>query len=70
MRPVTEEEFEEWKQNPVTVKLFKVLKNEREGMKEGLIYDTFENPEEVKGRCRAIAQLLDLSYEDLYDDRK
>ena len=69
MEPVTESSFEEWKHHPVTKKLMKMLLNDRETMKEGLIMDSFENPDEVKGRCRAIAIILNLEYEDLYDGK-
>ena len=65
MSVITEEAFEEWKSSPVTLKLMKMLKADREEMKEGLVYDTFDNPDEVKGRCRAVAIILDLSYEEL-----
>jgi len=62
---ITEQEFNEWKECAVTKQLLSVLKNEREQMKEGLIYDVYTSPEEVKGRCRAIATLLDIQYGDL-----
>ena len=64
---VTRESFEEWLHNPVTKRLLSVLMQDRENMKEGLIQSAFENEEEVKGRCRAIARLLTLEYEDLFD---
>jgi hypothetical protein len=60
------EEFEEWKQNPVTKQLMKMLLADRETMKEGLIGGSFEDEQEVKGRCRAIAIVITLEYEDLY----
>lgn len=59
---ITEEEFQEWIGSPVTQRLFKVLGKEREEMKEGLVYDSYDNPEDVKGRCRAIAIILDITY--------
>jgi len=62
---VTEEAFEEWRHHPVTQRLFKVLGKEREEMKEGLVYNSYEDPEDVKGRCRAIAIILDITYEGL-----
>ena len=45
----------------------KSLSNDREAMKEGLINGSFEDEAEVKGRCRAIAIILNLEYEDLFD---
>jgi hypothetical protein len=35
-------------------------------MKEGLVNNAFEEDMEVKGRCRAIAVILNLEYEDLF----
>lgn len=58
--------FDEWKASGVTIRLMKLLDADRESMKEGIIYGTFENEEEVKGRCRAIAIILNLEYEDLF----
>ena len=66
---VTEEVFEDWKQHPVTKRLFKLLDSEREEMKEGLVYDTYSNPEDVKGRCRAIGILLNITYEEVVDGK-
>lgn len=68
MSPVTPEAFEEWKHHPVTKQLLKKLLTDRETMKEGLVYDSYENPENVKGRCQATAILLNLEYEDIYND--
>ena len=67
MEPVTPESFDEWKFHPVTKKLMLLLLADREAMKEGLINNAFENEEEVKGRCRAIAVILSLEYADLFD---
>jgi len=64
--PVTEENFQEWKHHPVTKKLMKMLLVDRESMKEGLINDAFDNEQEVKGRCRAIAVIIGIEYEDLF----
>ena len=64
--PATPEEFEDWKQNPVTQRLMKMLMSDREAMKEGLINNSFEDEAEVKGRCRAIAVILSIEYVDLY----
>jgi hypothetical protein len=64
--PVTEENFQEWKHHPVTKKLMKMLLADRESMKEGLINDAFDNEQEVKGRCRAIAVIIGIEYEDLF----
>ena len=67
---VTPESFEEWKHHPVTKRLMKMLSNDREAMKEGLINNSFEDEQEVKGRCRAIAIILNLEYEDLFEVKR
>ena len=67
---MTQEDFEGWKQHPVTRKLFERMSEERLDMMEGIINDNFEHPEEVKGRCKAINNILGMTYEDLYDHRK
>lgn len=67
MEPVTTESFEEWQHHPVTKKLMKALSQDRENMKEGLVNGAFDNEEEVKGRCRAIALILNLEYTDLFE---
>jgi aminoglycoside phosphotransferase len=67
IEPVTLAEFEEWQHSPVTKRLMKRLASDREVMKEGLVNGSFDNEEEVKGRCRAIAVLLALEYEDLFE---
>jgi hypothetical protein len=67
MEAVSPDTFEEWKYHPVTKRLLKMLKDDRETMKEGLINNVFDDELEVKGRCRAIAIILNLEYEDLFD---
>lgn len=62
---VTKEAFEEWQHHPVTRQLMKRLKQDREEMKEGLVNNSYVNDEEVKGRCRVIATLLEVTYEEL-----
>jgi hypothetical protein len=64
--PVSSENFDEWKHHPVTKRLMKMLTLDRESMKEGLVNNAFEEDLEVKGRCRAIAVILNLEYEDLF----
>jgi hypothetical protein len=66
--PITEAGFSEWKTHPVTKRLMKLLMREREEMKEGLINNSYENEEDVKGRCRAIGLLMDISYEELANE--
>lgn len=63
---VSSENFEEWKHHPVTKRLMKMLLTDRESMKEGLINNAFDEEMEVKGRCRAIAVIINLEYQDLF----
>jgi len=62
---VTRELFDDWASHPVTQRLMKRLLADREMMKEGLVNNAWTDEAEVKGRCRAIAVLLNLEYEDL-----
>ena len=68
MEVVTKEGFEEWKHHPITKKLMKLLVQEREEMKEGLINNSYEDESDVKGRCRAIGLLVNITYEGLHDE--
>jgi hypothetical protein len=67
MEAVSPDTFEEWKYHPVTKRLLKMLGSDREAMKEGLVNNAFDDEQEVKGRCRAIAIILNLEYEDLFE---
>jgi hypothetical protein len=66
---VTEQEFQEWIVNPVTKAFFKALHNDREFMKEELCRGSIprEEQDEVRGRCNAILQINNVSYEDLVE---
>ena len=68
MEIVTKESFEEWLTCPETKRLFKTLTAEREVLKEGLVYNNYEHPDEVKGMCRAIQNILNITYEDMFSD--
>ena len=70
MEIVTSDNFDEWKHHPVTKRLMKMLGTDREAMKEGLVNNTFDDEQEVKGRCRAIALILNLEYEDLFEVKR
>ncbi len=70
MEIVSIDNFEEWKHHPVTKRLMKMLATDRETMKEGLVNGSFDDEQEVKGRCRAIAIILNLEYEDLFEVKR
>ena len=67
MQAVSHDTFEEWKHHPVTKRLLKMLNDDRETMKEGLLNNAFDEELEVIGRCRAIAIILNLEYGDLFE---
>jgi hypothetical protein len=69
IEPVSAESFEEWKHHPVTNRFMKMLQADREAMKEGLINNAFEEEAEIKGRCRVIAVILNIEYEDLFETK-
>lgn len=60
-------EFQEWTQHPVTKAFFKSLSNSREELKEGLVTGAFSNIEEIRGRCAAVVNIVNVSYEDMME---
>ena len=64
---ITQQEFLDWVENPVTKALKKSLHNDREYMKEMLVRSNVDNEEEVKGRCSAVLNILNITYEDLVE---
>ena len=55
----------EWVESPVTKALKKALHNDREYLKEMIVRGNVDNVEEVKGRCNAVLNILNITYEDL-----
>lgn len=55
----------DWVEHPVTKALKKSLHNDREYLKEMIVRGNVENEEEVKGRCNAVLNILNITYEDL-----
>ena len=51
----------------MTKALKKALHNDREYMKEQLIRGNTTDENEIRGRCNAILNLLNLTYEDLVE---
>lgn len=64
---VTEQEFEEWKQLPVTKKLMDQIKQDVERMKDLLIFVDTLDLQELQGRCKASLNLLNVEYKDLFE---
>ena len=51
----------------MTKALKKALYNDREYLKEMLVRGNVDNEEEVKGRCNAVLNILNITYEDLVE---
>ena len=51
----------------MTQALFKGLTKDREYLKEMWCQGKLENEEEVKGRCSAIVNIINIEYEDLIE---
>lgn len=57
----------EWVESPVTKALKKALYNDREYMKEQLVRGNATDEAEIKGRCNAVLNILNITYEDLVE---
>ena len=65
---LTQQEFQEWKQEEVTKAFFKALQNNREELKEGLVSGLYDDRiMDVQGRCAAVLQIITVEYEDLVE---
>jgi small nuclear ribonucleoprotein (snRNP)-like protein len=51
----------------VTKALKRSLNNDREYLKEMIVRGNVDNQEEVKGRCNAVLNILNITYEDLVE---
>jgi small nuclear ribonucleoprotein (snRNP)-like protein len=51
----------------VTKALKKALYNDREYLKEMIVRGNVDNVEEIKGRCNAVLNILNITYEDLVE---
>lgn len=67
--PVTEEEFKDWRQHPITQKLMVKLQSERQEMMEMIVYGC-DDQEQVKGRIKAIDSFLGAEYADLFEQKR
>ena len=64
---LTAVEFQERTQQPVTKAFFKSLLNSREELKENLVAGSYDNIEEIKGRCAAVINIVNVNYEDMME---
>lgn len=67
MAAVTEQEFKDWLEHPVTVQLKKQMKKDLDMMQGMLIYCGEEDLKGIQNRCQAAIKLIDLEYKDLYE---
>lgn len=66
--PVTQQDFQEWKEHLVTKAFFQALTNNREELKESLVRGVYAGTEqEVQGRCAVVLNILNMTYEDLIE---
>lgn len=68
MAVITKEEFEEWIKHPVTERLMGKIKSDVEYMKNILIEAGFSDIKEIQGRIKASQRLLEITYEDMYNE--
>ena len=67
---ITQQEYLDWVENPVTKALKKSLHSDREYLKEMIVRGNVDNEEEVKGRCSAVLNIIGITYEDLVEGIK
>lgn len=67
MAVVTQQEFDDWLELPVTKQLKKQIRKDIENMKEMLIDAGFDDLKELQGRVKASVNLLNVEYNDLYE---
>ena len=60
---LTQEEWDSWKQSPVTKEFFKMLVKERESVKEELVLGNYEEDEKARGIARCLSDLSSLDYD-------
>ena len=66
---ITQEDFQEWKHLVVTQAFLKTLEANREELKENVVNGAYDpNQElEVKGICKSVMNILELTYEELME---
>ena len=61
---VTEGEWLEWKQHPVTEEYFKMLVKERERLKEHVIIGAYEDVSKAYGMAMTLQHLKEMKYDE------
>lgn len=67
MGTITRNEFDEWKQHPVTLALLNRIKEDVITMQDMLVTVEPEDLRELQGRVKACLNLLSVEYESLYE---
>lgn len=67
MTMVTEQEFDEWQQNSVTIALKAQIKKDIQLMQDMLLTVEEDDLKQLQGRCLACINLLDVRYGDLFE---
>jgi len=64
---VTEQEFKDWLEHPVSIQLRKQMRKDLENMQMMLITCSEEDLKGIQNRCQAAISLIELEYADLYE---
>ena len=67
MAVVTEEEFQEWLEHPVTLQMKKQIRKDISDMQDMMLNIDPEDLQQLQGRCKAAINLLEMDYQSLYE---
>lgn len=65
---ITREEFQEWQANPVTKRLMQRINKDVEELKLLAMGISPEDLKELQGRYTVAARILNVEYEELFDE--
>lgn len=65
---ITREEFQEWQANPVTKRLMQRISKDVEDLKLLAMGISPEDLKELQGRYTVAARILNVEYEELFDE--
>ena len=60
----TKDEWDDWKQHPVTKEFFRMLAKERESVKENLVLGIYEEDERARGIAKCLLDVIEMTYDD------
>jgi thiaminase len=64
---ITQQEFNEWLEHPVTSKFRQQIRKDIDFMQDMLIDVSAEDLKELQGRIKASINMYEVSYEDLHE---